>query len=155
MLYENYIVFTDLGSLGSSTLSSTWLRVNAQMRTSLPFPFTLRSLSLIDRVCAAKAYPEEIPIHPSCSASAHQCIDISSLQIFSFLFRFLFYFDLTTVCCVKTACGQESSCNHDGPVRIQCLCTSSADIPKWVLYGDTKQKGVWHTVLYNGFRFVL
>ena len=33
------------------------LYVNAQMRISVPFPFTLSSMPLIDRVCAAKAYP--------------------------------------------------------------------------------------------------
>ena len=44
-------------SRGSSNLSSTWSRVNAQMRTSLPSPSTLSSLPLIDRVCAAKACP--------------------------------------------------------------------------------------------------
>ena len=32
-------------------------RVNAQMMTSLPSPFTLSSLPLIDRVCVAKACP--------------------------------------------------------------------------------------------------
>ena len=26
---------------------------------------------------------------------------------------------------------------------------------KWGLYGVAEQKGVWRTVLYNGFRFVL
>ena len=38
---------------------------------------------------------------------------------------------------------------------IQCLCSSSTDVPKWGLYGVDEQKGVWRTVLYNGFRFVL
>ena len=38
---------------------------------------------------------------------------------------------------------------------IQFLCCSSADVPKWGLYGVAEQKGVWRTVLYNGFRFVL
>ena len=28
-------------------------------------------------------------------------------------------------------------------------------VPKWGLYGVAEQKGVWRTVLYNGFRFVL
>ena len=28
-------------------------------------------------------------------------------------------------------------------------------LPKWGLYGVAEQKGVWRTVLYNGFRFVL
>ena len=31
----------------------------------------------------------------------------------------------------------------------------SNDVPKWGLYGVAEQKGVWRTVLYNGFRFVL
>ena len=44
-------------SRGSGKLSSTRFRVNAQMMTSLPSPFTLSSLPLIDRVCAAKACP--------------------------------------------------------------------------------------------------
>ena len=30
-----------------------------------------------------------------------------------------------------------------------------ADVPKWGPYGVAEQKGVWLTVLYNGFRFVL
>ena len=42
---------------GSGKLSSTWSRVNTQMMTSLPSPFTLSSLPLIDRVCVAKACP--------------------------------------------------------------------------------------------------
>ena len=33
------------------------LGVNTQMMTSLPCPFTLSSLPLIDRVCVAKACP--------------------------------------------------------------------------------------------------
>ena len=44
-------------SRGSGKLSSTRSRVNAQMMTSFPSPFTLSSLPLIDRVCAAKACP--------------------------------------------------------------------------------------------------
>ena len=43
--------------LGSGKLFSSWSRVNAQMRTSLPFPSTLSTLPLNDRVCVAKACP--------------------------------------------------------------------------------------------------
>ena len=63
------------------------------------------------------------------------------VEIFSFLFGFLLYVFLlysylSTVCCVITACGQESLYNRDGPGRIQCLCSSSADTPKWgLVYG--------------------
>ena len=42
-----------------------------------------------------------------------------------------------------------------GPGRIQCLCSLSADVPRWGLYGVAEQKGVWRTVVYNGFRFIL
>ena len=67
----------------------------------------------------------------------------------------LLYSDLSTVCCVITACERESLYNCDGPGGIQCLCNLSADVPKWGLYGVAEQKGVWRTVLYNGFKFVL
>ena len=134
--------------------------VNAQMRISLPcisfYPF----LPATDyRICVAKAFlgSQGIPIHLSRSASADQVIDISSVVkiFFSFLVGFLLYFDLSTVCCVITACGQKSLYNRDGSGRIQCLCSSSAGVPKWGLYGVAEQKSVWRTVLYNGFRYVL
>ena len=35
------------------------------------------------------------------------------------------------------------------------LCSLSAGVPKWGLYRVAEQKGVWRTVFYNGFRFVL
>ena len=44
---------------------------------------------------------------------------------------------------------------RDGPGRIQCFCSLSAGVPKWGLYGVAEQKGVWRTMLYNGFRFGL
>ena len=72
-----------------------------------------------------------------------------------FVFLWILYSDLSTVCCIITARGSESLYNCDGPGRIQCLCSLSADIPKWGLYGVAEQKGVWRTVFYNGFRFVL
>ena len=56
------------------------LGVNIQMMTSLPSPFTLSSLPLIDRVCVAKLAPEGISIHFSGSASADQGIDIASVS---------------------------------------------------------------------------
>ena len=56
MYYIIYYIIMTL-SRGSGKLSSTWSRVNAQMMTSLPSPFTLSSLPLIDRVCVAKACP--------------------------------------------------------------------------------------------------
>ena len=40
-------------------------------------------------------------------------------------------------------------------VGFSAICRSSADVPKWGLYGVAEQKGVWRTELYNGFRFVL
>ena len=56
------------------------------------------------------------------------------------------------VCVAKACPGRD---NRDGLVRIQYLCSLSAGVPKWGLYGAAEQKGVWRTVLYNGFRFVL
>ena len=45
--------------------------------------------------------------------------------------------------------------NRDGSGGIRGFCSLSAGVPKWGLYGVAEQKGVWRTVLYNGFRFVL
>ena len=53
------------------------------------------------------------------------------------------------------SCNRESLYNRDGPGRIQCLFSLSADVPKYGLYGVSEHKGVWRTVLYNGFRFAL
>ena len=39
-----------------------------------------------------------------------------------------------------TACGRESLYNRDGPGRIQCLCSSSADVPKWGYMGSLNKK---------------
>ena len=60
----------------------------------------------------------------------------------------------STVCSVISACHPEYLHNHDGPGVIWCFCSSSAGVPKWGLYEVAEQKGVWHTVLYIGFRFV-
>ena len=43
----------------------------------------------------------------------------------------------------------------DSSIHPGLIHSSSADVPKWGLYGVAEQKGVWRTVLYNGFRFVL
>ena len=68
-------------------------------------------------------------------------------------FHCIFTFNCMLSCiCVLT---WESLYNRDGLGRIQCLCSSSADVPKWGLYWVAEQIGVWRTVLYNGFRFVL
>ena len=57
---------------------------------------------------------------------------------------------------IKTTTCRESLHNRDGPGGIQYLCSSSTEVPKCMgLYGIAEQKGVWRTVLYNGFRFAL
>ena len=84
-------------------------------------------------------------------------ISLQFVNVFSFPFVlwFSFYSELLTVWCAISACCRESLHNHDGPGGIQCLCSLSADVPKWGVYGVAEQKGVWRTVLYNGIRFVL
>ena len=72
-----------------------------------------------------------------------------------FVIYFSLYFDLSTASCGISVCYRESLHNRDGPGGIQYLCSLSAGVPKWGLYGVAEQKGVWRTVLYNGFRFVL
>ena len=67
-------------SRGSGKLSSSWSRVNAQMRhhshlllPSPPYPWLIESVQ-------PKLAPEGIPIHLLRSASADQGIDISSVS---------------------------------------------------------------------------
>ena len=50
--------------LGSGKLSSKWSRVNTQMRTSLPFPFTHSSLPLMDNSLCSQNLPGPDTISP-------------------------------------------------------------------------------------------
>ena len=117
---------------------------------SPPYPLLIESVQ-------PKLAPEEIPIHLSRSAKCWPGYWYPfRLRFFHFCLYLGFSLDLSTACCVGiSACRRESLYNRDGPGRIQCLYSSSADVPKWGLYGVAEQKGVWRTVLYNGFRFVL
>ena len=37
------------------------------------------------------------------------------------------------------SCNWKSLYNRDGPFGIQCLCSLSADLPKWGLFGTIQQ----------------
>ena len=134
-------------------------RVNTQMMTSLPSPSTPSSLPLIDSLCSQslprKGYQFTFQ---ALRVLTRVLILLPLVKVFSFLFViFWFHCILTFNCMLSCICmlTWKSLSNRDGLGRIQCLCRSSADVPKWGLYGVAEQKGVWRTVLYNGFRFVL
>ena len=82
---------------------------------------------------------------------------LSLVKVFFLFLGFVFFFHctLSTASCVISACNREPLHNRDGPGGIQYFCSLSAGVPKWGLYGVAEQTGVWRTVLYNGFRFVL
>ena len=90
-------------SLESSKLSSKQSRVNTQMRTSLPFPSTLSSLPLIDRVCAAKAARKvyKFTSHALWVLTRELMINWD-FCISVWDFRLSLYSDLSTVCFVIT-----------------------------------------------------
>ena len=78
-------------------------------------------------------------------------ISLPLVKIFSFLFGFSLYSDFSTVCCVITACGRESLYNRVTVMAlVGFLCSSNAGD-----YMGSLRKGVWRTVLYNGFWLVL
>ena len=116
----------------------------------LPFPLCPWLIESVQ----PKLTPEGIPNHLSGSASADQGIDIAYVSYDFFISVFIALY-LLTVCYTLKLHVDWNLYNRDGPGRIQCLCSSSAGVPTWGLYGVAGQKGVWRTVLYNGFRFVL
>ena len=83
---------------GSGKLSSTWSRVNAQMMTSLPSPFTLSSLPFIDRVCAAKACPGRDT--NSLRVLTRVLISLPLVKVFSFLFLIFWFHCIVTFYCM-------------------------------------------------------
>ena len=78
-------------------------------------------------------------------------ISLPLVKVFHFCLCFGFYFILTFQ--LYAALYLHVDENLDIPGGVQCLCSLSADVPKWGLYGVAEQKGAWRTVLYNGFRF--
>ena len=138
--------------LGVASFPQSGPGVNAQMRTSLSSLLRFPPY-LFDRVCVTKACPgrDTNSLLTLCECWPGYLISLPLVKIFFISFGFLLYSNRSTVCCVITVCGRKSVYNRLDPGRIQCLCSSSADVPKWRLNGAAEQKGIWRTVLYNVF----
>ena len=77
-------------------------RVNAQMMTSLPSPFTLSSLPLIDRVCVAKACPgrDTNSLLRLCECWPGYWYRFRLVKVFSFLFLIFWFHCIVTFNCM-------------------------------------------------------
>ena len=144
MLYENYIVLTDLWTweaVSAPQRGRGWMhRWGHHSHSLLPFPPCPWLIESVQPKLTQKRYQftsQALQVLTSVLLSFH-------LRFFHFCLGFHCILTFDCICCVISTCGQESSCYHDGPGRIQCLCSSSTDIPKWGLYGATEQKCVGH-----------
>ena len=78
---------------------------------------------------------------------------LSLVKVFFLFLGFVFFF--IVLCQLQAVVYLRVTENLYITVMALVGFSTSAGVPKWGLFGVAEQKGVWRTVLYNGFRFVL